>query len=289
MLSSRVRTFPTGAPEGLMTRIAKAAIVGLVCGLSFLHAGCAPAGGNAGPREVSTLMKIVDRGKLIVGLEAEFFPFEYVKDGDIVGFDVDLVRLMAEELGVELEIVNVGWSSLPAELLTGKIDIIVSGMTATLDRAKRILFSDPYYETGLCLLLHKKTTEGIKSVADLNRPEFRIVAKANTTGHYAAQRFLPDAKLLTLPKEAICALEVSQGKADAFIYDQLAIVKHSRRYPETTRTILEPFTYEPYSMGLPAGDFEWWRWVNLFLDQIRKDGRYDEIHRRHLGEFLGAK
>jgi len=271
--------------EALM-RTSRAAVLVALC---LLYAGCSQAGAPGGPERTSTLKEILDRGTLIVGTEAEFYPFEYVEDGELRGFDTDLARLMAEELGVEVEFRNVAFETLSAELTTGKIDVILSGMTATPDRAKRILFSDSYYETGLCLLLCSKTTEGVKGVADLNDPKWRIVAKQNTTGHYTAQRLLPKATLLTLPKEAICALEVSQGKADAFIYDQLAVVKHHRQYPDTTRTILTPFTYEPYSMGLPAGDFEWWAWVNLFLAQIRKDGRYDALWKKHLGEFLGAK
>jgi polar amino acid transport system substrate-binding protein len=260
-----------------------------VVALCLLYIGCAPAGGSGGPDRVSTLKKILDRGSLIVGLEAEFFPFEYMKDGELHGFDVDLARMMAKELGVKLEVRNVAFGSLQSELLTGKVDVILSGMTATLDRAKRVLFSNSYYQTGLCLLLHSETTKDVKSVADLNDPKYRVIAKLSTTGHFTAKRLLPKAKLLTLPKETICALEVSQGKADAFLYDQLAVVKHQRQYPDTTRTILEPFTYEPYSMGLPRGDFEWWSWVNLFLAQIEKDGRYDELWNRHLAEFLGER
>ena len=120
--------------------------------LAILLAGC----GARGSAHRSTLQGIIDRDELVVGTEAEFRPFEYVNErGEIVGFDIDLATLMAEELGVDLRIVNLKFTALPQELLKGTIDVIISGMTATLERAKRISFSDSYYETGLCLLLHQ--------------------------------------------------------------------------------------------------------------------------------------
>jgi polar amino acid transport system substrate-binding protein len=238
--------------------------------------------------KTSTLQKVIERGELVVGLEAEFRPFEYVDDnGEIVGFDVDLVTLMAKELGVKLRIENLTWTALPAELLTGKIDLIASGMTATLERAKKITFTDPYYETGLCLLLHLGTADEVESVHDLNDSRYRVVVKTGTTGDHAAKRFLPNAKTLKLSKEGLCALEVAQGKADAFVYDRHSVVKNQRRHAATTRAILEPFTYEPYAMGIRKGDLDWWLWINQFLRQIREDGRYDEIRRKYLGEDLG--
>ncbi|MHC4469462.1 MAG: transporter substrate-binding domain-containing protein [Planctomycetota bacterium] len=260
-----------------MRRLAPALLI-----LAIL-AGCDFGGGKA-----STLKRILDRGELIVGLEAEFRPFEYVDEsGEIVGFDVDLVKLMAEELGVKLRIVNLTWTALPTELRTGKIDLIASGMTATLERAKKISFTDPYYETGLCLLLHKGTADDVKSVHDLNDPRYRVVVKTGTTGDKAAEKFLKKAKILKLSKEGLCALEVAQGKVDAFVYDRHSVIKNQRRHSKTTRAITEPFTYEPYAMGIRKGDLDWWMWINQFLRQIKEDGRFDEIRRKYLGEDLG--
>ena len=252
--------------------------------LALLVVGC----GAGGEGRQSTLAGIIERGELVVGLEAEFRPFEYVdENGDIVGFDVDLVSLMAEELGVKLRVVNLKWTALPQELLKGTIDVIASGMTATLERAKRISFTDPYYETGLCLLLHKGSADDVKSVRDLNDDRYLVVVKTGTTGEKAAKEFLPNARLLSLDKEGMCALEVAQGKAAAFVYDRHSVIKNHRRHAETTRTILEPFTYEPYAMGIRKGDLDWWMWINQFLRQIKKDGRYAEVRERYLGEDLG--
>jgi polar amino acid transport system substrate-binding protein len=259
----------------------------VVIGLLILFvgvAGCAP-----GDEKLSTLQQVLERGELIVGTEAEFPPFESVREGEFVGFDIDIAKLMAKELGVTLRLEDKKFAALPLELRLGKIDIILSGMTATLDRAKGVTFTDPYFETGLCLLLNRETTKGVRSVADLNDPKFKIVAKTGTTGYWAAPRFVPKAKLYDLDKEGNCALEVVQGKADAFLYDMLSVKKHSEAYPEKTRAILEPFTIEPYAAAIRKGDFDWWNWLNQFFATIRRDGRYDEIYARHLGELLRDK
>jgi polar amino acid transport system substrate-binding protein len=250
----------------------------VLCLLPLLLAACDRGGG--GDTELpsdSTLAKVLDRGELIVGLEAEFKPFCFVEEGEIVGFDVDLATLIAEELGVELRIENLKWTALPPALQTGKIDIILAGMTATLDRAKQITFTDSYFQTGLCVLLHAETTEGVTSVHDLNDPKYKVVTKTGTTGYNRAPDFVPKATLYNLPKEVDCALEVSQGKADAFLFDRYSIHANQKRYPDTTRALLEPFTWEPYSGGIRKGDFDWWNWLNQFLEQIRHDGRYQEI------------
>lgn len=245
--------------------------------LALLAVACGPSGETTSLPADSTLAQILARGELVVGTEAEFKPFAFMEDGKPVGFDMDLARLMADELGVKLRIENLKWTALPPALETGKIDIILAGMTATLDRAKRITFSDPYFRTGLCLLLHRGTTEGVENVRDLNDPKYTVVVKTGTTGHHRAPDFVPKARLENLQKEVDCALMVAQGKADAFLFDKYSILANHKRYPDATRVILEPFTWEPYAGGIRKGDFDWWNWVNQFLTQIRHDGRYDEI------------
>jgi polar amino acid transport system substrate-binding protein len=247
---------------------------------ALLVAGCGPSGETTSLPSDSALGQILDRGELVIGTEAEFRPFCFVEDGEIVGFDIDLARTMAEELGVELRIENLKWTALPPALETGKIDIILAGMTATLERAKRITFTDSYFQTGLCVLLHAETTEGVESVHDLNDPRFKVVTKTGTTGDHRAPDFVPKAERYNLQKEVDCALEVSQGKADAFLFDKYSVLENHRRYPDTTRVLLEPFTYEPYAGGIRKGDFDWWNWLNQFFHQIRHDGRYDEIVKR---------
>lgn len=233
-----------------------------------------------GPDYDSTLEKVRATGVLVVGTEPEFPPFESRNErGELVGFDMDMVRAIAQDLGVELKIEPMAFDSLPSALATGKIDLIASGMTATPERAKSRAFTKSYYRTRLCLLVHKDS--GIEDPKKLGAG--RLVVKLGTTGDINAPTLFPDAKITRLEAEGACALEVIQGRADAFLYDQHSIERHHEAHPESTRALLEPLTDEPYAMAVRFGDDAFVAWLNEFLGRYHKDGRYARSYETHFG------
>ena len=144
-----------------------------------------------------TLAKVVENGELIVGMELGFPPFEVMSDsGDIEGFDVDLVRAFADDLEVKVKFEIMKWTALTTALQTGQIDMLWSGMTATIERSKKLLFSDTYFRTRLCLLV--RTDSGIKTPADLKGK--KLVVKMGTTGVTVAEKMFKDTELVQLPK-----------------------------------------------------------------------------------------
>lgn len=234
----------------------------------------------------STLNKIIQRGSLQVGMEVEFWPFEYADEkGNPTGFDVEIAGLMAQELGVTLEIKDMKWSGLIPALQGGQVDMVISGMTGTLERAKAITFSDPYFITGLCILHSVKKAPDIKGVMDLNAKGRVVAVKTGTTADKKATALLPLAEIRRFEDETACVREVVTGAADAFFYDQISIGKHHKQNPDTTRAILKPFTYEPYSIAMRKGDFDFWNWTNRFLETIKADGRYDVLHARYFADL----
>ncbi|MEM5788310.1 MAG: transporter substrate-binding domain-containing protein [Syntrophobacteraceae bacterium] len=236
--------------------------------------------------EASTLNRVIKRNKLIVGMEVKFFPFEFADtQGKPVGFDVDLAMLAAKELGVEIEIRDMEFSGLIPSLQSGKIDMIISGMTRTLTRAKSVAFTRPYFETGLCALISKKKAPDLTEVSQLDDPSRIIAVKLGTTGDIITSKMFPRARVNRFKDETACVMEVVAGRADAFLYDQLSISKHHKQNPEATRAILKPFTYEPYAIAIRGGDFDFLNWLNLFLETIRTDGRYRELHGKYFSEL----
>jgi len=237
--------------------------------------------------EGSALRKIVTRGKLVVGMELKFWPFEYVDEqGKPVGFDVDVARTLAEKLGVELEIKDMEWTGLIPALTSGKIDLIISGITGTLERAKSISFSSPYFTTGLCALLSAKKAAGVTIVEQLNAPDRVIAVKTGTTADLVAAKRFPRATINRYQDETACTQEVAAGRADAFFYDQISIAKHHRQNPETTRAILTPFTYEPFCIALGKGDFDLWQYLEMYLATIKSDGTLDALQAKHFKDIL---
>jgi polar amino acid transport system substrate-binding protein len=235
----------------------------------------------------SNLNQIVKRNKLIVGMEVSFFPFEYANEkGEPIGFDVDIAQLAAKEMGVEIEIKDMEFAGLIPSLQGGKIDMIISGMTRTLTRAKTVSFTQPYFITGLCALLSKKRAQDIQDVKELNSPDRILAVKLGTTGDLITGKLFPKAQVNRYKEETACVREVVTGRADAFFYDQLSISKHHKENPDTTRALLKPFTYEPYSIAIRKGDTDFLNWLNLFLETIKGDGRYQELYDKYFHDIL---
>jgi polar amino acid transport system substrate-binding protein len=223
------------------------------------------------------------RDTLIVGMELAYPPFEMTDvKGEPTGVSVDLAHALGKALGKKIVIQNMAFDGLIPSLKTGKIDLIISSMTATAERAKSIDFSDPYLQTGLCLLVNKESP--IQTIADLDRPGRKVAVKKGTTGHTYAAGHIKRAEVLVLDKEAAAVLEVVQGKADAFIYDQMSTYQNWQRNQKTTRALLTPFQQESWAVGLRKGNDALKNQINGFLRDFRARGGFDQLGNRYLKE-----
>lgn len=221
--------------------------------------------------------------RLAVGMELAYPPFEMTDaQGHPIGVSVDLAQALGKFLKRDVEIQNIPFDGLIPALKTGKIDLIISSMTATAERAQSIDFSEPYLKTGLCLLVGKNST--IKSIEDLDQAGKTVAVKLGTTGHNYALQKIKHAKVLVLDKEDACVLEVVQGKADAFIYDQMSTFKNWQRNRDQVRAILKPFQEESWAIGLRKGNQELAQKVNSFLKEFRSQGGFEELGDRYLSE-----
>jgi len=221
--------------------------------------------------------------RLVVGMELGYPPFEMKNEqGQPAGVSVDLAKALAESLQRELVIENIAFDGLIPALKTGKIDLILSSLTRTEERAQSIDFSDPYLETGLCLLVH--ASSGIRSASDLNQPGRKVTVKKGTTGHTYAASQLAAAQVVLLDQESAAVLEVAQGKADAFIYDPFSVFQHWKRHPETTRAILQPFQVERWAIGIRKGNSDLTASVNQFLNGFRQSGGFERLGDRWFQE-----
>ena len=231
--------------------------------------------------EKSTLNKIVKRGELRVGLEAGYMPFEMLdKNGNIIGFDVDLAKKMASVLKVKVRFVNTQWDGIIPALLTDKFDLLMGGMTITPERNVQVNFTRPYIVIGQTALLAKKHEGRVTRHTQLDDPRFVVASKLGTTGDIASRRTFPRAQLKRFDSESDAALEVRNGRADAFIYDLPFNTIYARRYADQVAHLAEPFTKENLGWAIRKGDPDFLNWLDNFLDAIRNDGTYDLLYRR---------
>ena len=234
----------------------------------------------------STLEKIVQSGTFRVGLEAGYMPFEMTdKKGNIIGFDVDMVREMAKAMGVKLELVNTSWDGIIPGLLSNKYDLIASGMTINQERNLKVNFADPYIVVGQTALIAKKYADEINTWKDLNDPKYTITSKLGTTGEQAVKRLLPKATYKSFEMEDQAMLEALNGKAVATVYDLPMTSIFYAQHGKTAgmKFLNEPFTYEPLGWAINKGDPDFLNWLNNFLRQCKNDGRYDRIYEKWFG------
>ena len=226
-------------------------------------------------------------GPLKVGMELAYPPFEMTDvAGKPTGVSVRIAEALGKHLGREVVIENIAFDGLIPALKVGKIDCIISSMTATPERAKSIAFSEPYLKTGLALLVGTKSP--VNGAADLDVKGRTVAVKKGTTGHQFAATTFKQARVLVLDKESAAVLEVAQGKADAFIYDSLSVYQNHKRHTESTRAILQPFREETWAIGLRPADRELRGQVNAFLEAFRADGGFERLGDEFLSEEKAA-
>lgn len=224
-----------------------------------------------------------DPNALVIGMELAFPPFEMLdSSGQPAGVSVDMAHAMGQYLNRPVRIENIPFDGLIPSLKTGKIDVIISSMTVTEDRKKSIDFTDPYLKMGLAILAAKNSD--IQSIDDVDKPGRNVVVKKGTTGNIYALQHFKHAKLLVLNDQSACAIEVSQGKADCFIYDQISVFENWKKYEATTRAILQPFTQEDWAMGIKKGNDALRTQINGFLKQFKESGGFDALGAKFFGE-----
>ena len=225
--------------------------------------------------------------ELVVGMDLSYPPFESIDPtGQPMGVSVDLANALAESLGRPVRIENIPFTGLIPSLNTGKIDCIISSMTDTPERRTSVAFSEPYLTIGLALLAGKDAP--ISSPSEIDQPGRTIVVRQGTTGEVWARAHLKNAKILAVEKETAAILEVAQGRADAFLYDQMSVWKNAREQPEKTRAILEPVRNENWAIALRRDDDALRTQINEFLQTFRKSGGFDRLGDKYLSEQKAA-
>ncbi len=220
---------------------------------------------------------------LVVGMDLSYPPFETLDaSGQPTGVSVDLARALGESLGRRVRIENIPFVGLIPALKSKRIDLVISSMTDTPERRQSIAFSEPYLSTGLALLVAKNSP--VQTAADLDQPGRTVVVRQGTTGEVWARAQLKQARILAVEKEATAVLEVVQGRADAFVYDQMSIWQNGRQHAETTRALLTPINREAWAVGLRLDDAALREQVNAFLKTHRAQGGFDRLGDKYLSE-----
>lgn len=252
----------------------KFALVFVVLTMVLLLAGC-----SSTPKESNdAVAKIKENGKIVIGTATGYYPFEMAdKDGQLVGYDIDVAKEIAKNLGVEVEFQNYAFNGLISALQANKVDMVIAGMTINDKRKEAVDFTDPYFESGQALLVNKNYPD-VKSWEDLDKPGNVIAVSMGTTADQTASKMFKQATVKKFEGSALAGLELLNGKAVAVVHETPWVAIYNRQHPEETYAILEPFTTENLGIAVPKGNTDLVTYLNGFLKTYKGSPEYKDTY-----------
>ena len=238
---------------------------------------------GCGGGDKKTADKAAEAPKVLrVGTEPTFAPFEFQKEGskDFDGFDMDLIRAIGKQLNMKVEIQNMGFDALIPAINAGNIDAAIAGMSITPDRQKAVDMSDPYYTSGLVVVVNKDN-EAVKSVKDLDNKG--IAAQIGTTGAERAAK-VPGAKVKNFNTNSEVFLELKNKGVDAVIIDKPVAEYYLAQGggKETAKIVGETMEAESYGISLKKNSPLTAK-INKALLDLKKNGEYDKLYEKWFG------
>ena len=223
-----------------------------------------------------------DTAKVLkVGSSCDFAPFEFQGEKEYEGFDMDIIRAVGKEMGYQVEINNITFDGLIPALQAGNIDVAISGMTITKEREESVLFSAPYYESGLSIAVPVDNTT-IKGFDDLVGKTVAVqigTTSALTVGEMegvTARNFTSSSDTFQ---------ELRAGGVDAVVNDKPVIETYLRESKDTSvRMLDELMTSENYGIAMTKDKAELKAEIDKALEKIKANGTYDEIYTKWFGE-----
>lgn len=252
--------------ENLLKKVVALVTIGI---LAMSLAGC----GGTNKKE-SAVNAIKQKGKLVVGTATGYYPFEMTdKNGQLVGFDIEVAKALGKELGVEVEFQNYAFSGLIPALQANKVDIVIAGMTITDKRKEAVNFSDSYFTSGQAMLINKNYPN-VKKWEDLDKKGNIIAVSMGTTADQTASKMFKNAEVKKFDGSALAGLEVLNGKAVAVIHEVPWVAIYNKMNSDTTYAVLEPFTTEELGIAVPKGNDQLVTEVNKFVKKYKASEDY---------------
>lgn len=227
------------------------------------------------------LHNIITSRVVRVGVSPGFIPFEFRTNPKntkepLIGFDIDIAKKMAQHLNAELVLKECEWANIIRLLKDGEIDIIISGMTRTLDRALEVNFTEPYFETGQVILLAEKNKD-ISDYRVLNKKGVKIAVVEDTTGKKEAEKKFSQARIEEYKSEPEALKALLANQVDAFVIDKPYAEVAATKYTQI-KLLPEQLTLEKYCFAIQKTDLDFLLWLNYFIDELKYTGEYDKLY-----------
>ncbi|MDP9020177.1 MAG: glutamate ABC transporter substrate-binding protein [Actinomycetota bacterium] len=234
----------------------------------------------------STMAEIQERGTITVGTKFDqpLFGLKRATTGEVEGFDVEIAKLIAEAIDPDLEMEFVETPSAVREdvLVNGDVDMVVATYTINDKRKERVGFAGPYYVAGQDIMVPAGNPEDIQGVDDLNGK--RVCSVQGSTSIENVREMAPDAEVTEFATYSQCADAMSDGRVDAVSTDNVILLGLIEESGGEFELVGNPFTTEPYGIGVPKEDDEFRNFINDRLEEIFENGEWAEAYERTVGK-----
>ena len=216
---------------------------------------------------------------LIVGVDANFMPFEFKVNGKLTGFDVELFEAIAKEIGIDFKWQTMDFNGIIPGLQSKNIDAAIAGITIKSDREKVVDFSHPYYDSGLIMLV-KADNKDIKVIEDL---EGKVVATKLGTTSVDFLKSVPTKEVKLLPNTDNLFMELISGGVDAVFFDSPPLLYYAKNQGKgKVKTVGPLYQGQSYGIAFPQGS-DLRDKVNVALLKFIEDGSYAKLYKKWFG------
>jgi len=254
--------------------------VALILALALVLSGCGGTSGGSGsssgsggtPAEKTTWEKIQEAGVITVGNSPDYEPFEFEDgQGNVVGFDIDLLDLICDELGIRYELVNISFENIETAVQTGQVDIGLSCFSVTPERQQTFDFSIPYYSSGQAIAVNPDS--GYTKIEDLHGK--KITAGMGTSGMDAAEENIPGADVIGMDKYALAFMQLKSKGCDAAVADLPVVLKYAAK--DGFVVLDEILSYEDNAILIKKGNDDLVDALNDAIQKLADRGAIDEL------------
>lgn len=235
--------------------------------------------------EAAHLEDIAARGTIRIGTTGDYRPMSYLnkETGEYEGFDAALAQAIADSLHVKVEFVPTTWPTLSADTEAGKFDIAICGITRTFDRARTLEMSDGYLLFGKTILCRDGDAAKYQSIADMNRPEVRVMVNPGGTNEKFARENLPNATILVHEHNAEIPGLIAEGAADIMITETMEAIRYERMDSRLAAPLAKtPFTKNRFGILMAKGDQELLNYINFVLAELTMNGTMEEMEHTYI-------
>ena len=224
----------------------------------------------------------ITEGVLTVATSPDYAPYEFYAideagNASLAGFDIELAKYIAAELGLEIEFVPMDFDGVLMEVGLGTVDMGVAGLSPDPERAESMLFSDSYYDGGQAFITHKDNVGVFTDLESLNQAGYQIGAQVASIQEGLAQEYSADADLVSLPKVTDIIAELIGGKLDGAYVETAVAESYQKNYPELVMVCEVPYDAEGNVIGIPKGNEALLEAVNAALAKCVESGAFDDF------------